>query len=251
VVTDFDHGNDAQWAVAVQHDGKILTGGRSGPDTSFHTTLTRYNVDGLLDQSFGNNGRAVVQVATTDEIHSIALEPNGKILVAGHAGSWPGRDFSVLRFLPDGQLDDLTFGTHGVVMVQFDTGFDAGRAIALDTNGDIVVAGMAGGLVGVARLHELLRYSVAGRIFDSFGRPIRQAIVTITDSSGVEQTTSSSSFGYFSFADVTSGKTTITVASRGHSFAPITLGVQSNIDDLDVFADPPAQLLQRKSVMVH
>src|SRR5688572_31371779 len=53
VVTSFPGGLDTANDVAVQTDGKIVVGGFSGSDFA----LTRYNIDGTLDQTFGTGGR--------------------------------------------------------------------------------------------------------------------------------------------------------------------------------------------------
>ena len=69
----------------------------------------------------------------------VALQPDdGKIVVAGKSGS----DWAVARYLPDG-TPDADFGAAGVVKTDFDGGFDAANAVAVDAEGRIVVGGNA------------------------------------------------------------------------------------------------------------
>jgi len=77
--------------------------------------------------------------------------PNGKIVVAGL--SWQGSfdQYAVLRYNPDGSLDN-SYGVGGKMIVSFEDGSDIGTAIALDQIGRAVVVGDAYDLFGVARL---------------------------------------------------------------------------------------------------
>src|SRR5262249_12647120 len=83
-------------AAAVEGDGKILVAGGS--------SLARYNADGSIDRTFGgkNTGQVFVGLPTM-VIRSIAVQSDGKIVVAGDA-------FDVVRFNPDGSVD-FTFGS--------------------------------------------------------------------------------------------------------------------------------------------
>ncbi len=76
--------------IALQSDGKILVGGADG-DNYF---VARFNADGTLDSSFGGSGwiTAPFVAGNEDEVTSIAIQPNGQIVVAGDSfdiGSWP------------------------------------------------------------------------------------------------------------------------------------------------------------------
>ena len=150
---DFDGDQDYLHDAAVLPDGKIVTVGTSGNGSVFHTTLVRFNANGILDQTFGNNGRVVSPASDNlDEGQSIALQSDGKILVAAYAYRTFGSDFIVLRFNQDGSLDSSSFGKNGTVRVEFDGTGGKGRRIAVDAFGNIVLAGLAGGEFGVARL---------------------------------------------------------------------------------------------------
>ena len=78
-------------------------------------------------------------------------------------------------------------------------------------------------------------FTVTGRILTPNGQGLRNAVVSITDSRGVRQTTTSSSFGAYVFANVRGGETyTISVGSRRYRFAPRILLVPSNLNDVDL-----------------
>ena len=142
----YDSGNhDYGWAVANQSDGKIVVVGKTHPaqmDTD--VLLLRYNPDGSLDNSFGTNGVVTFDnyQGSLDMGYSVAIQSDGKIVVAGHSDTGvtvSHQDILVLRFNPDGSLDN-GFGTNGAFT--YDSGnSDSGRAVAIRSNGKVVVVG--------------------------------------------------------------------------------------------------------------
>ena len=76
--TDFG-GSDLAAAVAVQADGKIVVAGTS--DGNF--ALARYGVDGALDPSFSGDGLVTTDLGGTDDGQGVAIQTDGKIVVAG------------------------------------------------------------------------------------------------------------------------------------------------------------------------
>ena len=72
--------------------------------------------------------------------------------------------------------------------------------------------------------------TVSGRVLTSDGRGLRNATVSITDSQGVIRTATTSSFGFFSFPNVTTGGVyTISIGSRLYRFIPRTVQVIDNL----------------------
>ena len=126
---------DVGAAVAVQADGKILSGGWSGLEPG--VVILRYNLDGTLDDSFAGHG--VFRWKRDNELsgvqHLVAL-PDGRIQAFGFAGSaaW----LWMARLLPDGALDP-TFGAGGVVVAHSDGYIADGRRVLRDDRGGIVV----------------------------------------------------------------------------------------------------------------
>jgi uncharacterized delta-60 repeat protein len=148
--------------AAVQPDGKILLVGRSqvGMDSDFG--VVRCHPDGSLDAGFGNGGKVRTDSGKTGDIaYAVAVQPDGKILVAGSFGSGAENSkFALVRYTANGALDP-TFHSNGVV-TSFGPGCDA-FAIALQNDGKIVLAGWDN-----LRM-ALLRYELDGRLDTSFG----------------------------------------------------------------------------------
>src|SRR5262249_23257043 len=146
-------------AVVLQPDGKIVTTGGA-------FTLTRSNRDGSPDASFGTNG--VVSTAFGSALgaaNDIALQSDGKIVVVGseraRAGFPDDDNFSVRRYNADGTLD-TTFGAGGVVTTDFAGFADTGKAVAIQTDGKIVVAGQTNSATSVDL--ALARYNGDGTL---------------------------------------------------------------------------------------
>jgi len=136
VVTSFGTLTDDQAeAVVIQKDGKIVVAGTSEDDFA----VARYNRDGSLDIAFNPTGSIPGTVTTggTDEGNAIALQKDGKILVAGLSGI----AFAVARYNTDGSLD-TSFGAGGVATAGFGGTFNSARGIALQKDGKIVVVGV-------------------------------------------------------------------------------------------------------------
>lgn len=167
-------GNDLTRATLVQPDGKILVVGSSTStgSTGANIVVERFNADGTIDTSFGADGNSdgspdgVVSLdlgAGSDEGRAIALQADGKILVAGtHTGDDDSKNIVVARLSSSGVLDS-GFGTgnsdgtpDGVVSVSLSDGDDVANAVAIQSDGKILVAGTAAmgadGNIAVARL---------------------------------------------------------------------------------------------------
>src|ERR1051325_9424090 len=107
---------------------------------------------GDIDPSFGTGGRVISDVSMNfDEAHAVAVQSDGKIVVAGFAqpSEDDSRDFAVLRYGSTG-APDSSFGTEGRVLTDFFGGLDEADAVAIQPDGKIVVAGEAQGFNGHA-----------------------------------------------------------------------------------------------------
>lgn len=160
VTTLFPDGSFAN-AVAIQQDGRIVAvGAAAGPSLSGEFAVARYETDGSLDPGFDEDGMVTTPIAGGgDEARSVAIQPNGKIVVAGTDSR---QRFAVLRYLGDGRLDPR-FGTDGIVRSDLTSGEDIGFDVAIQRDGKIVVAGSAGGRIAV------VRYLRDGRLDRAFG----------------------------------------------------------------------------------
>lgn len=98
VITTNIVANDRVFAMSIQADGKIVVGGCTYNGTQYVFALARYNSNGSLDNSFGNNGKVLTQVGTEDYIYSIALQSDGKILAAGYSHNGVQFVYAVVRY---------------------------------------------------------------------------------------------------------------------------------------------------------
>src|SRR4029453_1638645 len=90
-------------ALALQQDGKVLAAGSVYDPAGYGGWIvSRFNPDGSPDTTFGQGGKATVNFAAagSNRAYSMAVQPDGRILVAGSAG-W---QFAAARLLPTGTL---------------------------------------------------------------------------------------------------------------------------------------------------
>jgi uncharacterized delta-60 repeat protein len=98
--------------------------------------------DGTLDTSFDDDGIVITTIGTfDDQAAGIALQPNGRLVAVGHTYLEDRYMFVVARYLPNGALD-RTFGNDGITITPVGNGNARARAVAIQPDGDIVVAGM-------------------------------------------------------------------------------------------------------------
>lgn len=165
VTTDFSAAFDAATAVAIQGDGKILVAGQADSGAS-NFGLARYLSTGALDSSFGTGGKVTTLLGLSSVANAMALQPDGKIVLAGWSSNGSNTDFAVARYRSDGTLDPA-FGAGGKVITPIGTSDDVARAIALQADGKILV----GGYRYASSNHDfaLVRYNPDGSLDTDFG----------------------------------------------------------------------------------
>ena len=101
VTTDFSGAtDDIAYAMTMQSDGKLVVAGRTGDYPQFDFGIARYSSDGQLDQTFGVAGKATSDFSSSDQAYGVALQSNGRIVVAGIAfANGTNFDFTVARYL--------------------------------------------------------------------------------------------------------------------------------------------------------
>ncbi len=174
-------------AVLLQPDRKILLGGWSSNDGKTYSTIFRMLPNGQPDPTFGSGGTVRYQFyASTvfQSVYTMTLQPwDNAIVVAGIASPGPGQStvFALMRFLPNGEVDESFGGFNGdepgKVSLRFENDqgepadHNAARAIAIQDDQKIVIAGKAdfdldtsvGDEFAIARLHN------NGALDSSFG----------------------------------------------------------------------------------
>ena len=133
-------------AVAVQDDGKIVIAGTRVGAKGSDFALARLNPDGTFDLGFDSSGKTSIDFGATDEIHALAIAPDGRIAVAGTRANTGGSDFAVAVLRSDGQAD-TDFKGNGKATTDFGAD-EVARAIVVQADGRIVVAGQRQGTTG-------------------------------------------------------------------------------------------------------
>jgi uncharacterized delta-60 repeat protein len=158
------------YAMAAQKDGKIVVvGTRYEHHGDF--AVMRLERDGELDTTFGDGGLVATEVGDgSDVARAVAIDEEGRIVVAGTSTSTAtGLDFAVVRYLPTGEVDE-SFGEAGKRIVSFGDDSDTAYAIALQSDGKIVVGGDSNqGSSSTGVDFALLRLLDDGSVDESFG----------------------------------------------------------------------------------
>jgi uncharacterized delta-60 repeat protein len=113
-------GPDDIHTIVQLADGRFLAAGTvTAANQDF--ALMRYNADGSLDTTFGTNGYITTDFGADEMANAVAVQADGKIVVAGHTTGGMHGDIAMARYNADGSLD-TTFGTGGKVIA--DSGSD-------------------------------------------------------------------------------------------------------------------------------
>jgi len=141
VLTSMGIEHDYAISIAVQSDGKLVVTGYAFNGSNYDFALARYTANGALDPSFGNGGKVISPIGSYNNFaRSMALQSDGKIVLAGYASTANGDDFALARYTTDGVLAP-TFGCDGKVISHLGSFEDAAYCIAIQSDGKIVVAG--------------------------------------------------------------------------------------------------------------
>lgn len=153
--------------LALQGDGRIVVAATSDTNGASAFTLLRYDTDGTLDDGFGEGGVVQTTIGRSSTLEAIAVQPDGAIVAAGRARTDSRRAIAVARYERDGALD-TSFGDDGTILID-DAGAAArADALALQTDGAIVVAGSSATQSGGSRF-LLARLDAHGALDPSFG----------------------------------------------------------------------------------
>jgi uncharacterized delta-60 repeat protein len=161
VITDIAGDLDEAFAVTIQDTDKIVAAGSAAEGNGSALgdfAVVRYKEAGGLDPSFGAGGKVKFDFTGAggdDVIRALAVQSNGRLVAAGHAGD----QWALARFRTNGSLDP-SFGAGGKVSGPFTGDI---RALAVQADGKLVAAGTAGSAFALAR------YNPDGSLDTSFG----------------------------------------------------------------------------------
>ena len=136
---------------------------------TLHSILSFAQPAGTLDASFGNGGKVITNISSSqDKAYAVAIQSDGKILVAGYASSnVTGKDFVVVRYKSNGTLDS-TFANNGIAETDLQLGSDdVAYCLTLQPNGKIILGGYSDN--GSNKDAALIRYNSNGIVDSTFG----------------------------------------------------------------------------------
>ena len=157
------------FAAAVQSDGKVLVGGFQELIDVQDFAVVRFNSDGSVDNTFGTNGKVVIDGGETAEsVWTIMVQNDGRILLGGsiYHQFTTYDDFALIRLNPDGSLDN-SFGNAGIVSTDIEEGWDNAYSMAIQDDGKILLGG--DGYRNDKRNATIVRYNIDGSVDESFG----------------------------------------------------------------------------------
>lgn len=167
--------------VALQADGKLVVAATTRNDF----LVVRLTKRGKLDRSFSDDGQTTADFGLEDDAEAIAVQADGRIVVAGSARQPPGdsrgsitSDFALARFTAGGSLDE-SFSADGLVTTNLppssaalpESEDDLARDLALDPSGAIVAAGSSVEVEEYScdTVFALVRYLSDGSLDQGFG----------------------------------------------------------------------------------
>lgn len=163
-------GLEEAYSVKINSAGKLIVATRQAGMLDGYILML--NSDGSVDTTFGTDGSTIISMVLSE---GLILTPADEILIMSH---YPHVDvheawnFALFKLSANG-VPDTNFGTDGLVVTDFDQNHDRPTALALDSNGRIIVAGITYHLKNDAKWHDedfgIVRYNPDGTLDTSFG----------------------------------------------------------------------------------
>ena len=142
---------EAVRALSLTPDGAIVAAGFVNGEHRGDMLLARFTRSGSVDPDFGSGGMTITNLGTRSErLEGVSLAPDGWIVAAGQVAMGRNADFAVVRYDPRGRLD-RSFGRDGLASFDFGGREDRTHALAVQSDGGIVVAGQSETDFAVAR----------------------------------------------------------------------------------------------------
>jgi uncharacterized delta-60 repeat protein len=167
IIQNIGSSSDFGQSLAIQPDGKILLGGSCYNGSNYNFCIARFNSDGTLDTTFGSSGKVIQPIGSSyDNGYSLAIQPDGKILLGGFCYNGNNNDFCIARFETNGTLD-TTFGSSGIVIQPIGSSSDYGLSLAIQPDGKILLGGFC--YNGSDNDFCIARFNSNGTLDTSFG----------------------------------------------------------------------------------
>ncbi|MEO6327838.1 MAG: T9SS type A sorting domain-containing protein [Ginsengibacter sp.] len=183
LVSDFGSSNDYANSIVIQSDGKVMALGYTISGTNTYVAAARYNTDGTPDDTFDGDGKLIDHVNQGSTFYAATIiQSDGKILAAGHTWNGSNYDFALVRYNTDGSLDN-SFSGDGKQVTDFGSSNDYAKAIAIQSDGKILLAGRGGNTLALARYNSDgsldNSFSGDGKRTDNFGSSDSAVSITI------------------------------------------------------------------------
>lgn len=130
------------YGMAIQGDGKIVVVGEHPQDSNVGDYVTvRFTAAGAMDTSFAGTGYVITSLTSSQDVaRDVAIDSNGKIVVAGDRGNTGDINFGIIRYNANGTAD-TSFGPSGIRSVSFSTNTDRAYGVAIGASNKVVVGG--------------------------------------------------------------------------------------------------------------
>ncbi len=170
VATNFTGGGDWAYTVALQTDRKIVAGGTTINSITGHDfALARYDTSGALDFTFDFDGKKILDIdenSQEDEARAMAIQTDGKILLAGYFTNTANKDFAIVRVNNNGSIDS-SFSSNGIATFDILNTDNYLTSMTLQSDGKILLSGI--NFLGVSDNIVLMRLDSNGNIDNTFG----------------------------------------------------------------------------------
>jgi uncharacterized delta-60 repeat protein len=145
------------WAtsVAIDSEGRIVAAGGKGRHIGY-AAIARYKPNGSLDDSFSGDGKVISDSIRAWPAGAVRADAQGRVVLAGYAGTRDDADFALARYAENGNLD-ASFSGDGTVVSTFDS---RATSLAIDRYGKIVAIG---------ETFTVARYRPNGTLDPTFG----------------------------------------------------------------------------------
>ena len=171
VTTDFYGGTtDEAISVCLQPNGKIIVAGKSESSSNMiDFAIARYNSDGSLDLTFVGDGKVTTDIAGENDYGScVKIQNDGKIVLAGYSGNALNNKLTVVRYNPNGSLDN-TFDGDGITTTQVGYIYLYAQSLAIQADGKIVATASSGSTPSLNYQDILVvRYNTDGSLDTTF-----------------------------------------------------------------------------------
>jgi uncharacterized delta-60 repeat protein len=165
---------DIAYSLALDEQGNVYVAGYTDVNGNglFEFGVIKLNASGLLDTSFGKNGKVIIDFSgnSYDIAYSLVLDQQGNVYVAGYTNLNGSDDFVVIKLDASGVLDN-TFGIDGKAIIDISVNgysVDVARSLALDEQGNVYVAGFTD--VNGNNDFGIIKLDASGVLNTSFGK---------------------------------------------------------------------------------